>query len=405
MLNVLTPLEAHETISKAFADSKTEAETVHWSHALGRSVFEDITADEYVPSFDRSTVDGYAVKSRDTFGCSESIPALLTLAGEVLMGGEYTKTLTQDTCVAVPTGGHIPEGADAVVMIEYTENYGDGTIGILKPCAPGDNMIYKGDDVYPGKVLIPKGTVIRSHDIGALASIGKEYVTVHKKPVVGIISTGDELVPISETPKPGQVRDVNTAMLASAVRDAGATPVILGAVIDDRETLREYVGKALESCDMVLISGGSSVGMKDATADIISEYGEVLFHGIAIKPGKPTILGKAGNKAIFGLPGHPVAAHFITRIFVRPLIRSMCGSVETPVTVEAKIKEAISSNHGRAECMGIFLEAGEDGLYAHPIHGKSGLITTIACSDGYFIIPRDCEGLPRGATVPVTLYR
>ena len=405
MLTVLTPQEAHDTISKAFADSKTSAETVYITDCLGRTSFEDITSDEYVPGFDRSTVDGYAVRARDTFGCSDSIPALLTLSGEVLMGGEYTKTLQADTCVAVPTGGHVPEGADAVVMIEYTENYGDGTIGILKPTAPGDNMIYKGDDVFPGKVLIPKGTVIRSHDIGGLASIGKEYVTVHKKPVVGIISTGDELVPISETPKAGQVRDVNTSLLASAIIDAGAIPVILGAVIDDREKLRDLVKKALEQCDMVLISGGSSVGMKDATADIIGEFGEVLFHGIAIKPGKPTILGKAGTKAIFGLPGHPVAAHFITRIFVRPLIRSMCGCAETPITTEAKITEAISSNHGRAECMGVFLETREDGLYAVPIHGKSGLITTIACSDGYIMIPRDCEGLPRGSIIPVTLYR
>ena len=405
MLTVLTPQEAHDTISKAFADSKTSSETVYITDCLGRTAFEDITSDEYVPGFDRSTVDGYAVRARDTFGCSDSIPALLTLSGEVLMGGEYTKTLQADTCVAVPTGGHVPEGADAVVMIEYTENYGDGTIGILKPTAPGDNMIYKGDDVFPGKVLIPKGTVIRSHDIGGLASIGKEYVAVHKKPVVGIISTGDELVPISETPKAGQVRDVNTSLLASAILDAGAVPVMLGAVIDDREKLRELVKKALEQCDMVLISGGSSVGMKDATADIIGEFGEVLFHGIAIKPGKPTILGKAGTKAIFGLPGHPVAAHFITHIFVRPLIRSMCGNAEKPITTEAKITEAISSNHGRAECMGVFLETREDGLYASPIHGKSGLITTIACSDGYIMIPRDCEGLPRGAAVPVTLYR
>ncbi len=405
MLKVLTPQETCEVISKSFADSKTEPETVHWSHALNRSVYEDITADEYVPGFDRSTVDGYAVKARDTFGCSESIPALLTLAGEVLMGDEYAKSLKSDTCVAVPTGGHVPEGADAVVMMEYTENYGDGTIGILKPAAPGDNIIYKGDDVYPGKVLIPKGTVLRSHDIGALASVGKEYIKLHKKPVVGIISTGDELVPISETPKPGQVRDVNTSLLSSAILDAGAVPVIFGAVIDDREKLRGLVGKALSECDVVLISGGSSVGMKDATADIISEYGELLFHGIAIKPGKPTILGKAGNKAIFGLPGHPVAAHFITRIFVRPLLLAVQNISDTPVTVDAKIAEAISSNHGRAECMGVFLENREDGLYAVPIHGKSGLITTIACSDGYIVIPRDCEGLPKGAVIPVTLYK
>lgn len=405
MLKVLTPREAHDTIREAFADSKTESETVHLTYALGRTVFEDITSDEYVPGFDRSTVDGFAVNARDTFGCSESIPALLPLAGEVLMGDEYTKTFMKDTCVAVPTGGHVPEGADAVVMIEYTENYGDGTIGILKPAAPGDNMIYKGDDVYPGKVLIPKGTVIKSHDIGGLASIGKEYVSVHKTPVVGIISTGDELVPINETPKAGQVRDVNTSLLTAAILDAGSTPVIYGAVIDDREKLRDLVGKALGECDVVLISGGSSVGMKDATADIIAEYGELLFHGIAIKPGKPTILGKAGKKAIFGLPGHPVAAHFITRIFVRPLLKSMCGTSEKPVVVDAKITEAISSNHGRAECMGVFLENREDGLYAVPIHGKSGLITTIACSDGYTIIPRDCEGLPKGAVIPITLYK
>ncbi len=405
VFTVKTPEEASELLREAFRSVMTGVENVPVGECVGRVCAGAIMSTEYVPGFNRSTVDGYAVRAAETFGASESIPAILRVAGEVHMGESFDTLLAPGECTAVPTGGFMPENTDAAVMLEYTEDYGDGTVGIIRPSAPGENMIYKGDDVKPGDVLLKQGAVISPHDVGGLAALGMETISVRKKTAVGIISTGDELVPVGALPRAGQVRDVNTSMLYAAVLEAGGTPILFGTVRDDRSLLRQTVGDALNQCDILLISGGSSVGMKDATAMVIEEMGELLFHGIAIKPGKPTIAGKAGNKAVFGLPGHPAAAHYITRIFVRPLIAQMMGMEPKSFTVTAKLAEAVPSNHGRAECISVNLEAvqGKAAL-ARPIHGKSGLITALAGADGYFIVPRDCEGIPKGGEVTITLY-
>ena len=304
--------------------------------------------------------------------------------------------------MAVPTGGAVPQGADSVVMLEYTEAYGDGTIGISKPAAPGMNLIFRGDDVYPGKVILQKGRVLSSADIGALAAIGRVQVPVVKKLTVGVISTGDELVPPEVQPGPGQVRDVNSPMLEAMLTAFGCAVINYGIVIDDEALLSETVKRALWECDAVLLSGGSSVGVKDAACRIIESLGQLLLHGIAIKPGKPTILGKAGAKPLVGLPGHPVAAYFITKLFVLPLLGRLSGRDMTAYTVTAKVTESISANHGRAQYHCCRLTRKDGALYAQPIRGKSGLITTLAGADGYFCIDRDCEGLPQGAEVQVT---
>ena len=400
MLHVKTPEEVLALIENEFAPT-AEAELVSLSEAMGRILAEDIAATEYVPDFDRSTVDGYAVRARDTFGCTDAIPAILTLQGEVLMGEGAEFTLNPDECVAVPTGGAVPKGADSVVMIEYTEDYGDGTIGISKSAAPGQNMIFRGDDVYPGKVILQKGRVLTAQDIGALAAIGRVQVPVARKLTVGVISTGDELVPPSSVPGPGQVRDVNSPMLEAMLSSFGASVINYGIVIDDEAKLREKVTQAVSECDAVLLSGGSSVGVKDAACRIIESMGSLLLHGIAIKPGKPTILGKTGAKPLVGLPGHPVAAYFITRLFVLPLLSRLSGRKQEIHTVTAKTSESISANHGRAQYHCCRLRRIDGELYAHPIRGKSGLITTLAGTDGYFCIDRDCEGLPRGAQIQV----
>ena len=319
MLQVKTPEEVLALIQKEFKPlGKTEQ--VPYTGALGRVLAEDIAAAEYVPDFDRSTVDGYACRASDTFGCSDAIPAILEIKGEVLMGQGADFTLPRDACAYVPTGGAIPKGADCAVMIEYTEDYGDGTVGILKPGAPGMNLIFRGDDVYPGKVILKAGRVLTPQDIGALAAVGRTQVSVARRPRVGVISTGDELVPPSETPGSGQVRDVNTPLLTAMLRDFGAEPVQYGIVADDEALLRRMVRQAASECDAVILSGGSSVGIKDAACRIIEEMGELLQHGIAVKPGKPTILGRAGNKPLIGLPGHPVAACFVAQLFVLPLL-------------------------------------------------------------------------------------
>ena len=402
MLYVKTPQEVPALIQNEFSPV-AEPEIVALSAAMGRVLAEDIAASEYVPDFDRSTVDGFAVRAGDTFGCTDAIPAILPLQSTVLMGEGADYPLNPGECVAVPTGGAVPQGADSVVMLEYTEAYGDGTIGISKPAAPGMNLIFRGDDVYPGKVILQKGRVLSSADIGALAAIGRVQIPVVKKLTVGVISTGDELVPPEALPGPGQVRDVNSPMLEAMLTAFGCRVINYGIVIDDEALLSETVKKAVRECDAVLLSGGSSVGVKDAACRIIESLGQLLLHGIAIKPGKPTILGKAGAKPLVGLPGHPVAAYFITKLFVLPLLGRLTGRDMTAYTVTAKVTESISANHGRAQYHCCRLTRKDGALYAQPIRGKSGLITTLAGADGYFCIDRDCEGLPQGAEVQVTI--
>ena len=400
MLHVKTPEEVLALIEAEF-EAVAGTEMVSLSAAMGRILAEDIAATEYVPDFDRSTVDGYAVRAKDTFGCTDAIPAILPLQGEVLMGEGAEFALNPEECVAVPTGGAVPKGADSVVMVEYTEDYGDGTIGISKSAAPGQNMIFRGDDVFPGKVVLEQGRVLSSQDIGALAAIGRVQVPVAKKLKIGVISTGDELVPPEQIPGPGQVRDVNSPMLEAMLTAFGAEVINYGIVIDDEALLSEKVHKAVAECDAVLLSGGSSVGVKDAACRIIESMGKLLMHGIAIKPGKPTILGKAGSKPLVGLPGHPVAAYFITKIFILPLLCRLTGRKQESYTTTARVTESISANHGRAQVHCCRLESRDGALWASPIRGKSGLITTLAGADGYFIIDRDCEGLPQGAQVQV----
>jgi len=402
MLDVKTPEEVLSMIQEEFAPIAA-TELAALNEAVGRILAEDITATEYVPDFDRSTVDGFAVRAKDTFGCSDAIPAILTQQAEVLMGQGADFDLNPEECVAVPTGGAVPRGADSVVMVEYTEDYGDGTIGIAKSAAPGQNMIFRGDDVYPGKVILKKGRVLSSQDIGAMAAIGRTQVPVCRKLTVGVISTGDELVPPEVTPKSGQVRDVNSPMLEAMLTAFGAKVVNYGIVVDNEAMLSEKVTKAVAQCDCVILSGGSSVGVKDASCRIIESMGKLLLHGIAIKPGKPTIMGKAGCKPLVGLPGHPVAAYFITKLFVLPLLGRLCDRDMTAYTVTAKISESLGANHGRAQYQCCRLERLGGELMATPIRGKSGLITTLAGADGYFCIDRDCEGLPRGAEIQVTV--
>lgn len=403
MLHVKTPDEVLALIEQEFSPLPDRTETVCLTAALGRVLAEDILAQEYVPDFDRSTVDGYAVRARDTFGCSDAIPAILPQTHEVFMGQGADFELEPETCCAVPTGGAIPKGADSVVMLEYTEDYGDGTIGIGKSAAPGMNMIYRGDDVYPGKVVLEKGRVLSAQDIGALAAIGRVQVPVVRKLTVGVISTGDELVPPDAVPGPGQIRDTNSPMLEALLMLFGAQVIHYGIVIDDEAKLRAAAAQAVSECDAVLISGGSSVGVKDAACRIIESMGQLLLHGIAMKPGKPTILGRAGNKPLVGLPGHPVAAYFITRLFVLPALSRLMGRRTKQFTTTAYLTENISANHGRAQyhCCRLMQENGR--WMAYPIRSKSGLITTLAGADGYFSIDRNCEGLPKGAEVQVTV--
>ena len=400
MLNVISLEQAQAMLKEKF-QIKTDTELLELSDSAGRTLAEDIESAEFVPDFSRSTVDGYAVRAADTFGCSEAIPAMLKLKGEVLMGQSAAFSLGAGECAAVPTGGALPAGADAMVMLEYAEDFGGGTIAVQKPSAPGAHIIFRGDDVKAGQKVLKRGCQIQPKDIGALAAMGVCRVPVFKKPKVAVLSTGNEIVS-AETKclSVGQMRDVNGPMLASAVASAGGEPLYFGIVKDEPELLKKALIEASSAADMVRISGGSSVGARDAAALVLGELGKLLFHGLALKPGKPTLAAELGGKPVLGLPGHPVAAYFIFSLLVRPLLFSMLCAESQPRTLAAVCQTAIPSSHGREECVAVRCENG----VAVPVIGKSGLITTLAGADGYIRIPRDAEGIARGESVTVYLF-
>lgn len=403
MLTVKTPEEVLEIIETKVTNQCANEE-IELLNAVNRVLALDVIANEYVPDYNRSTVDGYAVVSEDTFGCSESIPAILSIAGEVFMGASPDGSLHPGECVIIPTGGAVPDGADAVVMVEHTESYGDGTIGVFKSAAPGMNMIYRGDDVYPGKTVIKAGRRLTGPDIGALAALGINTVTVKKQPVVGIISTGDELVDVDEQPEIGQTRDVNSYTLNAFCIQAGAIPINYGIIRDEEALLDQALATALTECDLVLISGGSSVGTKDATYRVISSRGDMLLHGIAMKPGKPTIMGICDGKPVMGLPGHPAAAYYVSEIFVAEILAKLQGRQLRRHAINATLSETIGANHGRTQCSGVVLREDNGVLYADPIHSKSGLISSLSTADGYFVIERDSEGVSAGSTIEVYMF-
>lgn len=345
MLKVLSNNDAYELVKNSFTcldaervifnkSYKSEPQKLNLKDCLYSKIADDIIAKEGSPAFDRSTMDGFAVIAKDTFGSSESIPALLKLSGNINMGQAATTDLNSGECMAIATGGMLPNIADSVVMKEYCEVHNDGTVEIQKAVSPGENVIFKYDDIKPNEVLIKSGQVLLPHHIGTLASLGITKInsythtnkeTNSKKPKVGIISTGDELVEISKTPKLGEIRDVNSYVLQACLQACGCEPVLYGIVKDEYELLSNAVKKAMGECDCILISGGSSVGQRDNTVKVLEEHGEILFHGLSIKPGKPTILASLQNKdkqiAAFGLPGHPVASYYV---FLELVTKHLC---------------------------------------------------------------------------------
>lgn len=396
MLHVMTLQEANALLTRRFPGVTAEEE-IPLACASGRVLAQDIVAKADVPGFVRATVDGYAVRAADTFGCSESIPALLTQIGEARMGEPAALTLLPGQCAAVPTGGELPRHADAMVMLEETDDFGGGTVAVMKPSAPGRHLVFAGDDVHAGDVVLRAGARIRQKDIGVLAALGYAHVPVRRMPRVAVLSTGDELVGVSETPVRGQVRDVNGPMLAAQCAAVGAEARHVGIIRDDEAALARAISEAVRESDMVLLSGGSSVGVRDAAAKLIGALGELLFHGLSVKPGKPTMCGDIGGKPVFGLPGHPVAAYFICHLLVRPVLIRMLGTDEQPVTEQACMTRAIPSNHGREEYAAVRLQNGT----ATPVMSKSGLISALSGADGYVCIPRDTEGISRGEQVTV----
>lgn len=407
MLDVKSVQETIDIIKEHFSNYNSKNKSVKIEDAIGRTIAIDIKAPEDIPGFNRSSVDGYACVSSDTFGASEALPAQLKLVGEVKMGEKPSMKLSKGEAVYVPTGGELPENADTMVMIEYTENLNDGFIYINKAGAPGNHVIFRGDDVKAGAMVIKAGTNLRPQEIGALAALGIESVQVREKLRVGIISTGDEIISIDEEPKGAQVRDINSYMLHAGVLRLGALPKQYGIVSDDFESIKAVTERALEESDIVLISGGSSVGMKDETSKVIDSLGTpgVIVHGIAVKPGKPTILGRVSNKAVVGLPGHPASAFTVFNIIVSYLIRTMSGAEDEYIPViKAEISCNYPSNTGREEYLPVSLRRVDGKVYADPVFGKSGLITLLTCASGYVHIKRGSEGIDKGSLVEVISF-
>lgn len=400
MLNVVSLQEAIRITEENFISYEIGTERLKLSECLGRVLATDIISEESIPPFDRSTVDGYAVLSSDTFGASESIPAVLSLKGEILMGEEAKEIITSGECIKISTGGMLPEGADSVVMVEHTELMADGTCLVFKAVSPYQNVSRRGDDVKLGQTVIKKGTRITSKHIGVFCALGMAEVECAEKIKVGIISSGDEIVPVEETAPIGKIRDINSHFLAFLMRENGYEAKEYGIVKDDFDELYDALQRAADECDAVLISGGSSAGSKDMTAAVIDKNGEVYFHGIAVKPGKPTIFGKLKGKAVFGLPGHPAAAYLIAKTVVMNLLRFFSREDYKALTVTAEITESISSNHGREELVPVILKNGK----AQPLFFKSGLVSLLSSADGYVIIPRNKEGLFKDEKVTVHLF-
>ena len=400
MLNVVTREEAVRIILEKIPEA-ADVETVGLPDALDKVVAEDILSPEDLPAYARSTVDGFAVRASDTYGCSEALPAMVAYAGKVLMGEDEKRVLPKGSCMQVPTGGQVPEGADAVVMVEHSEDLGDEFRYMLKPVAPGENVNAKGDDIAIGGVAVPKGTLIEPRHTAVLAALGISELKVRKPLTVGILSTGDELVDYTETPKGTEIRNINSVTLAAAVQALGCIAKTYPIVPDEEDALRAAIDTVRKECDFLIISGGSSVGERDNVNRVLASFGEVYFHGVALKPGKPTMFAMLdGDVPAFGLPGHPAAAFYTFHLFAKPAILKRRGAIAVPRYVEAELSQKVPSNHGREEILGVALENGK----AFPLPAKSGVVSVLSRADGTITIPRDLEGLERGAKVKVLLF-
>lgn len=377
--------------------------------ALGYVLAEDVSSEEFVPGFARSTVDGYAVKAKDTFGSSESLPGFLQVAGEIRMGEEVLKPLHDGEAMYIPTGGMLPTGSDAVVMIEHCEDL-DELLNVYHQVAPGENVIQKGEDVQKGALLLARGIRLRPQELGILASVGITEVTVYRKIRVGYISSGDEVVPYSTKELAiGQVRDINRVTISSMIRDRGGE-VLFGGIVNDRYD--DFLKKAQEiygKVDFLVVSGGSSVGTMDFTTDVIESLGEpgILIHGVSVKPGKPTIFAMANGKPVFGLPGHPASAMVIFKLFGELILQRLRGEISSIKLdrIQARVSKNIPSDPGRSDYIRVRLENKDGEWWAHPVLGKSGLISTMVMSDGMLEISSEKEGVRKGDWVPVIQLR
>jgi putative molybdopterin biosynthesis protein len=418
-LEVISRDEATQRFRQHLDTQPRKREAVSLSQSLGRVLAVDVISEIDVPAFDRSNVDGFAVQAADTAGAMEETPSELTLNVEVLSpGNSPTLEIRQGTATPIATGGMLPRGSDAVVMIEHTEMVesaavsddresalGDARLRVFHSAASGQAVTFAGTDIARGETVLRFGQVLTSREIGVLAALGLTSVDVWKKPRVAIVSTGNEIVPPGEALPTGSVYDSNAAILSAAVEELGCEPVALGTVRDDVERLREIINSA-EDCDAIVLSGGTSKGAGDLSYQVVSEFKDpgIVAHGVALKPGKPICLAVSGGRPIVVLPGFPTSAVFTFHEFVAPVLREMAGlAPENRQTVDATLPIRMNSNRGRTEYSLVSLVRGESGLSAWPMGKGSGSVTTFSLADGFITIDQHTEILDEGSTVPVTL--
>jgi len=395
------------SLVKRFSPVNEERATL--AGAFGRVLSRDFISPENMPGFSRATVDGYAVRARDSFGASENMPALLEIEGEVKMGESPSITVGAGKAVRISTGGMLPQGADGVVMIEYCHLLDESTLEITKSVSPQENVIQPDDDFREGNLVLGKGRRLRAQDVGVMAGLGTAEVPVYRTPKVAIVSTGDEVIPIDRKPRRGQVRDINSYTLSAFCKHESVEPVLIGLCGDRFDDLLTMVKRGLQVADTVWVSGGSSVGTRDLTLKVLESMDdmELLVHGISISPGKPTIIARVGHKALFGLPGHVASAMVVAEIFLRPFLSCLSGE-ENPGKglhhfVKARLGRNVESASGRDDFIRVRLRREKGEWVAEPIFGKSGLISTLVEADGLLRVERNTEGLYQGDTVDVML--
>jgi molybdopterin molybdotransferase len=407
LFNVRAPSDALRVLLDHLPGS-VATEEISTRDALDRVLAEDVSSPSDLPTFRRSTMDGFAVRAADTFGATEGLPAYLDLVDEVFMGQSSKRALGRGECARIATGGMLPDGADAIVMVEQTQEVGPLTIEALRPVAPGENVVQVGEDVRTGDPIVSHGTILRPQDLGGLLALGITVVRVARRLRVAIVSGGDELVDPEQVPGAGQIRDINSYTLAALVRRGGHEPCLAGVFPDEYAALEEASRKALSQSDVVILSAGSSVSARDMTAQVVDGLGRpgVLVHGVSLKPGKPTILAVCSGKAVFGLPGNPVSCMVTYELFVAPTLAHLSGAAVPPRrTVGARLARNIASAAGREDYVQVRLEPRQDGgLDAVPVFGKSNLIFTLVRSAGMLKIPLDAGGLSEGAQVEVVLF-
>ncbi|MCG8567532.1 MAG: molybdopterin molybdotransferase MoeA [Desulfobacterales bacterium] len=395
-------LEAVMALRESFTALGTERVPVH--RAVSRTLARDLIAPRNMPGFRRATMDGYALAAPSSFGASESNPAWLNIQGSIPMGVVPDFSLAPGSAARISTGGMLPQGADAVVMVEHTQAVDEDSVEIYKSVAPLQNVIDADEDFAQDQVVLARGTRLRAQEVGLAAGMGISELEVHRIPRVGIISTGDEVVPIETDPRPGQIRDINSYTLAGFIQAAHGEPICYGIVPDDPKALEATCKRALEETDMVLLSGGSSVGTRDYTVEVLSGLPdtEVLVHGMSVSPGKPTILARSGSKPVWGLPGQVVSAMVVLKVVVIPFLHTLQGlRPKSPIQIRARLSRNVASAQGRRDFVRVMLSPGEEGLIAKPVLGKSGLIRTMVHADGLLEIGDHVEGLEKDTLVDI----